>query len=130
MLKFRRPRTNISLTMLGRALNRLRRPERPDLAVHLETCGMCLRDFVNPVDWEPVTDTHWWMLLRCGACDTWRETTVTNEIASRYDLELDRRMEVIVRTLERIDMRRMAADVETMIQALRRGLVDAADFAR
>jgi hypothetical protein len=130
MLKFRRPRTNISLTMLGRALNRLRRPERPDLAVHLETCGMCLRDFVNPVDWEPVGDTHWWMLLRCGACDTWRETTVTNEIASRYDLELDRRMEVIVRTLERIDMRRMAADVETMIQALRRGLVDAADFAR
>ena len=128
MLKFRRPRTNISLTMLGRALNRLRRPDRPDLAVHLETCGMCLRDFVNPVDWEPVGDTHWWMLLRCGACDTWRETTVTNEIASRYDLELDRRMEVIVRTLERIDMRRMAADVETMIQALRRGLVDAADF--
>ena len=130
MLKFRRPRTNISLTMLGRALNRLRRPERPDLAVHLETCGMCLRDFVNPVDWEPVGDTHWWMLLRCGACDTWRETTVTNEIASRYDLELDRRMEVIVRALERIDMRSMAADVETMIQALRRGLVDAADFAR
>jgi hypothetical protein len=130
MLKFRRPRTNISLTMLGRALNRLRRPDRPDLAVHLETCGMCLRDFVNPVDWEPVGDTHWWMLLRCGACDTWRETTVTNEIASRYDLELDRRMEVIVRALERIDMRRMAADVETMIQALRRGLVDAADFAR
>jgi hypothetical protein len=130
MLKFRRPRTNISLTMLGRALNRLRRPDRPDLAVHLETCGMCLRDFVNPVDWEPVGDTHWWMLLRCGACDTWRETTVTNEIASRYDLELDRRMEVIVRALERIDMRSMAADVETMIQALRRGLVDAADFAR
>jgi hypothetical protein len=116
--------------MLGRALNRLRRPDRPDLAVHLETCGMCLRDFVNPVDWEPVGQTHWWMLLRCGACDTWRETTVTNEIASRYDLELDRRMEVIARALERIDMRRMAADVETMIQALRRGLVDAADFAR
>jgi hypothetical protein len=130
MLKFPRHRTNTSLTMLGRALNRLRRPERPDLAVHLETCGMCLRDFVNPVDWEPVGDTHWWMLLRCGACDTWRETTVTNEIASRYDLELDRRMEVIVRALERIDTRRMAADVETMIEALRRGLVDAADFAR
>jgi hypothetical protein len=116
--------------MLGRALNRLRRTERPDPDVHLETCGLCLRDFVNPVDWKPAGDTHWWMLLRCGACDTWRETTVTNDIASRYDLELDRRMEVIVRALERIDMRRMARDVETMIQALRRGLVDAADFGR
>ncbi len=130
MLQIRCRRTNTSLTMLGRALNRLRRTDRPDLAVHLETCAMCLRDFVNPVDWEPVGDTHWWMLLRCGACDTWRETTVTNEIASRYDLELDRRMEVIVRTLEWIDTRRMAADVETMIQALQRGLIDAADFAR
>ncbi len=130
MLKIRRRRTNTSLTMLGRALNRLLRTDRPDLEVHLETCGMCMSDFVNPVDWEPVGETHWWMLLRCGACDTWREATVTNDIASRYDLELDRRMELIVRALERIDTRRMAADVETMIQALRRGLVDAADFAR
>ena len=91
---------------------------------------MCLRDFVNPVDWEPVGDTHWWMLLRCGACDVWRETTVTNAIAARFDLELDRRLNVLARAVERIDMRTMAADVETMIQALRRGLVDAADFAR
>jgi hypothetical protein len=116
--------------MFGRALNRLRRTDLPDLGIHLETCGMCGDDYVNPVDWEPVGETHWWMRLRCGACDTWREVTVTNEIASRYDLELDRRMEVLVRALERIDTRRMAADVETMIQALRRGLVDAADFAR
>jgi len=130
MLKIRLRRANTSHTMFGRTRNRLRRSDLPDLEVHLETCGMCGADFVNPVDWEPVGETHWWMLLRCGACDTWREATVTNEIASRYDLELDRRMEILVVALERIDSRRMAADVETMIQALRRGLVDAADFAR
>ena len=116
--------------MFGRARNRLRNGDLPDLEIHLETCGICGDDFVNPVDWEPVGDTHWWMLLRCGACDTWREATVTNDIASRYDLELDRRMEVLARALERIDTRRMATDVETMIQALRRGLIDATDFAR
>jgi hypothetical protein len=116
--------------MFGRALNRFRNADLPNLEVHLETCGICGDDFVNPVDWQPEGDTHWWMLLRCGACDTWREATVTNDIASRYDLELDRRMEVLVRALERIDTRHMAADVETMIQALRRGLIDAADFAR
>jgi hypothetical protein len=130
MLKIRRRRTNTWHTLFGRALNRLRNGDLPDLEIHLETCGICGDDFVNPVDWEPVGDTHWWMLLRCGACDTWRESTVTNEIASRYDVELDRRMEVLVRALERIDTRHMAADVETMIQALRRGLIDAADFAR
>ena len=85
---------------------------------HLEACAMCGTDFVNPVDWEPVGDTHWWMV------------TVTNEIAARFDLELDRRMDIVARALERLDRTRMVTDVETMIQALRHGLVDAADFAR
>jgi hypothetical protein len=108
------------------------RPKRQqhDLERHLETCALCSTDFVNPVDWEPVGDTHWWMLLRCGACDTWREVTVTNEVAARFDLELDRRLDIVARALERLDRTRMAADVETMIQALRHNLVDAADFAR
>ena len=56
---------------------------------------MCGADFVNPVDWEPVGETHWWMLMRCGACDTWREATVTNAVAARFDLELDRRMDIL-----------------------------------
>lgn len=117
--------------MLPRALNRLwSRQEIPDLDVQLETCAMCAADFVNPVDWEPVGDTQWWMLLRCGACDTWREVTVPNAIAARFDLELDRRLDVLTRAAERLEAVRMAADVETMIEALRRGLVDAADFAR
>jgi hypothetical protein len=108
------------------------RPKRDsrDPEQHLETCAMCTADYVNPVDWEPVGDTHWWMLLRCGACDTWREATVTNEIAARFDLELDRRLNMVARALERLDRSQMAAEVETMILALRHGLVDAADFAR
>jgi hypothetical protein len=116
--------------MFDRALNRLRRTERLDPEVHLESCAMCGADFVNPVDWEPVGETHWWMLLRCGACDTWRETTVTNAVASRFDFELDRRLDMLKRSLDRIDRRRMADEVDTMIEALRRGLVDATDFGR
>jgi flavoprotein len=117
--------------MFSRAFNRLWvSQDRPDPDVHLETCALCGTDFVNPVDWEPVGDTHWWMLLRCGACDTWREVTVTNEVAARYDLELDRRLDVVARALEKLDRKRMIAEAETMIQMLRHGLVDAADFAR
>jgi hypothetical protein len=103
--------------------------KRKDPEVHLVSCAMCGGDYVNPVDWEPVGETQWWMLLRCGACDTWREVTVTNEIAARYDLELDRRMDIVARALERLDRSRMAAEVETMILALRHGLVDPADFS-
>ena len=117
--------------MLPRALNRLwTRNEAPDLDVQLETCAMCSADFVNPVDWEPVGETQWWMRLRCGACDTWREVTVLNAVAARFDLELDRRLDVLTRAADRLERTRMAADVETMIQALRRGLIDATDFAR
>jgi flavoprotein len=117
--------------MLPRAINRLwTRQTTPDLDVHLETCAMCSADFVNPVDWEPVGATQWWMLLRCGACTTWREVTVPNAVAARFDLELDRRLDVLTRAVERLERTRMAADVETMIEALRRGLIDATDFAR
>src|ERR671924_281343 len=116
--------------MFDRAFNRLRSKRTQHDPGHLERCAICAGDFVTPVDWEPASETHWWMLLRCGACDTWREATVTNAIASRYDLELDRRLDVITRALDRIDRRAMAAEVETMIEALRRGLGDAADFAR
>jgi hypothetical protein len=96
----------------------------------LETCLLCGRDYVNPVDWEPVEGDHWWMLLRCGECDTWRELTVTDAVAERYDTELDRRLDVLDGALHRLDRQRMVGEVEALVVALRRGLVDAADFAR
>jgi hypothetical protein len=117
--------------MIARVLNRLgKRRDRPDPDLQLETCALCGADYVNPVRWEPVDETHWWMLLRCGACDTWREVTTTNAVAARFELEHHRRLDVLADALDRLDSRRMAAEVETMIAALRRGLVDAADFAR
>jgi hypothetical protein len=119
------------MTMFDRALNRLRaRRTGRDPDVHLERCAMCATDFAYPVDWEPVGETHWWMRLRCGACDTWREVTVTNDVAARFDVELDRRLDLLSRAVHRVDSRQMAADVEKMILAIQHGLIDAADFAR
>jgi len=108
-----------------------RRPARaPDPWTELETCVVCGRDFVNPVDWEPLEGGRWWMLLRCGECDTWREVTVTDAVAERYDMELDRRLDLLDGTLHRLDRQRMVGEVETLVAALQRGLVDATDFAR
>jgi hypothetical protein len=104
-------------------------PRRTRRPAGLETCPLCERDFVNPVAWEPAGERHWWMLLRCGECDSWREVTVSDAEAQRFDLELDRRADMLARAAARLDSQRMAADVETMIAALRRGLIDAADFA-
>ena len=89
---------------------------------------MCGRDFVNPVDWEPVGSEYWRILLRCGECETWREVVVTNAVARRYDVELDRRAAVLAASWERLDRERMIGEVEAMTTALRLSLIDAADF--
>jgi hypothetical protein len=39
-------------------------------------------------------------------------------------------MDILTRAWEKVDTAAMAVEVETLIQALRRGLIDAADFAR
>src|SRR4051794_4945690 len=95
----------------------------------LEGCPTCGRDFVNPVDWEAVGLEHWRILLRCGECETWREVTVTNAVARRYDVELNRRAAALARSWERLDRERMIGEVEAMTTALRLSLIDAADFA-
>ena len=70
------------------------------------------------------------MRLRCGECHVWREVTVTNAVAERFDVELDRRADLIHRALAKLDREHMVQQVETMIGALRHGLIEPADFAR
>ena len=64
------------------------------------------------------------MRLRCGECHVWREVTVTNKVAERFDIELDRRADLIHRALAKLDRERMVQQVETMIGALRHGLIE------
>jgi hypothetical protein len=116
----RRPKNWLSRALSGR---------RPNAETDLEHCPACESDFAYPVEWEPVDKENWWMLLRCGECDAWQEVTVSDAEAQRFDVELDRRADVLARAVARLDRQRMAADVENMIAALRRGLIDAADFS-
>jgi hypothetical protein len=102
---------------------------RPNAETDLEHCANCHSDFAYPVEWEPVNNQSWWILLRCGECDHWREATVPNAVAERFDVELDRRADVMHRALHRIDREQMIASANTMIAALRHNLIDAADFA-
>jgi hypothetical protein len=121
--------SQILVRMPRRPFRRRPAAQAPDPDV-LEVCLVCKHDFVNPVDWEPLDGGRWWMLLRCGECGTWRDVTVTDAVAERYDSELDRRLDVVDGTLQRIDHQRMVGEVETMVVALRNGLVDAGDFSR
>jgi hypothetical protein len=96
----------------------------------LHRCPECGRDFVCPVEWDTVGEEHWLIALRCGECGHWREELVTNERANDYDLTLDRQCSKISDALRRIDRERMEAELDVLIAALDRDLIDAADFAR
>ena len=82
------------------------------------------------MSWEPDGDEHWWMFLRCGECGISREVSVTNADAERYEAALHSRASIISRALRKLEIDRMAAEVESFVTALHRDLIDAADFAR
>jgi hypothetical protein len=65
-----------------------RRTPPPGSGLH--QCRLCHDDFVVPVWWEEADDRQWHMLLRCGRCETFREVTVGNDVAERYEQDLER----------------------------------------
>jgi transcription elongation factor Elf1 len=133
-----RPRTARSAQSVATSLRRLRsalavepRAEQPRLEnPSLSRCVHCHKDFVVPVQWEPVGAERWWMFLRCAECGISREVTVTNAVADAYDDELARGARAVALAVHRIDLQQMAGEATAFAHALRQGLIEPADFAR
>jgi hypothetical protein len=109
---------------------RRRRAEAAPRGADLQHCPVCESDSVHPVDWEPFGDAHWWIVLRCGACGWRGEGLVANELAQRFDRELDEAQDEMVRAADRLGLEIMSAEVESLTIALERDLIGADDFAR
>jgi hypothetical protein len=96
----------------------------------LHQCAVCREECVVPVWWESLEDDAGWrMLLRCGACDTFRDAVVPNDVAEAYERDLERGTAEIRAVVDRLDRDRMALQTHAFIRALRRDLIDAEDFA-
>jgi hypothetical protein len=110
-------------------LRRLRRtsPIRRD---DLQHCRVCRSESVHPVEWEPFGDTHWWIVLRCGACGDLGEGLVANAVAQRFDRELDEAQDEMVRAADRLAHEILSAEADSLAVALGRDLIGADDFAR
>ena len=96
----------------------------------LHQCCVCHADFVVPVDWNEADEHHWRILLRCGECETSGEIIVTDDVAKRLELDIERGVAEIASTLRRLDRMHMAVLLATFVAALNRDLIDASDFAR
>jgi hypothetical protein len=94
----------------------------------LHHCPECELDLVYPVEWEEASPTHWEVLLRCPNCE-WNESDVFDqETVDRFDLELDRGTEQVLKDLKRLVQANMEEEVERFVQALDSDAIWPMDF--
>ena len=94
----------------------------------LHLCGACGGDLVYPVDWEEAGARHWEVTLRCPSCE-WSGTGIFDQAAvERFDEELDRGTEALVRDLKRLMHANMEADIDRFVEALEQDHITPEDF--
>jgi hypothetical protein len=85
---------------------------------------------VVPVDWSEQGLDSWRMTLRCGECSAFRDVVAADGEAEQFGQDLDVGLAELAADLRRIERDRMASEVDTLIAALERDLIDAGDFER
>jgi len=102
--------------------------ERPAGDVDLHVCGSCSSEQVYPVEWEEAGATHWEVTLRCPNCE-WTDTGVfEQEVVERFDEQLDRGTEALVRDLKRLMHANMEDEIERFVRALTSDQILPEDF--
>jgi len=103
-------------------------PAVPTPTENLHLCRSCGADLVYPVDWEEAGARHWEVTLRCPNCE-WSGTGIFDQAAvERFDEELDRGTEALVRDLKRLMHANMEADIERFVEALEQDHISPEDF--
>jgi hypothetical protein len=104
-------------------------PARPDeTAADLHICGSCDSNLVYPTEWEEAGATHWEVTLRCPNCE-WTGTGIfEQELVERFDEELDRGTEALVRDLKRLAHANMEDEIERFTTALLEDHIVPEDF--
>jgi hypothetical protein len=99
-------------------------PLRDDMHI----CPRCVGELVYPVDWAEAGPKAWEVRLRCPECE-WGDAAIFSQPAvERFDLELDRGAEVLLRDLQQLSRANMADDVDRFILALRDDHIVPTDF--
>jgi hypothetical protein len=93
-------------------------PMRDETVSDLHVCGSCESQLVYPTEWDEAGTTHWEVTLRCPNCE-WTGTGIfEQELVERFDEELDRGTEALVRDLKRLAHANMEDEIERFCSAL------------
>ena len=94
----------------------------------LHICGGCDSNLVYPVEWDEAGATHWEVMLRCPNCE-WSGTGVfEQDVVERFDEELDRGTEALVRDLRRLAQANMEDEIDRFTVALDQDHIVPEDF--
>jgi hypothetical protein len=94
----------------------------------LHVCRACRSDLVYPVEWEEAGPAHWEVSLRCPNCEWHGAGLYEQAVVERFDEELDRGTEAVVRDLRQLMRANMEDEVERFAAALHAGHVLPEDF--
>ena len=94
----------------------------------LHVCPDCEQSLVYPTEWEEASETHWEVALRCPNCEWYSTGTYAQETVDRFDEELDRGTEALVRDLKRLTRANMEDEVERFAKALAADAILPEDF--
>jgi hypothetical protein len=94
----------------------------------LHICPTCDQSLVYPTEWEEASETHWEVSLRCPNCEWHTTGTYAQEVVDRFDEELDRGTEALVRDLKRLTRANMEEEVERFTKALSADAILPEDF--
>lgn len=97
-------------------------------ALDLHVCPDCDKGLVYPVEWEEASATHWEVELRCPNCEWSTVGQFDQETVDRFDEELDRGTEALVRDLKRLTRANMEEEVERFSSALSSDAIWPMDF--
>jgi hypothetical protein len=94
----------------------------------LHLCGGCGSHLVYPTEWEEAGTTHWEVTLRCPNCEWHGSGVFEQDLVERFDEELDRGTEALVRDLKRLSHANMEDDIDRFCHALAEGHIVPEDF--
>jgi hypothetical protein len=103
-------------------------PGLAEVGEDLHVCGECSSDLVYPVEWDEAGATHWEVTLRCPNCEWYGTGVFSQDVVERFDEELDRGTEQLVRDLKRMMHANMEDEIERFVHALEADHIQPDDF--
>ncbi len=94
----------------------------------LHVCPECDSLFVAPVAWDQAGPHEWAVTIQCPNCEWWDADVFDEETVERFDEELDRGTEALVRDLKRLMQANMEDEIERFTRALGADAILPEDF--